>query len=567
MDLQNIKEQQAELQAEAKHYFIELKKWYNGLEEGSSLRKEHGAFPMFSRELAGWQAFKPVLKAYKATLHEAETKEAKEKAKKRKKRWGVVGTSTDNDGANGTKKKKKSRWGGEKDGALVSTASTLQGLTTQKTFLLRLQIDEINRKLLTVKYDAKIKENDPNRSPSPEPVYDSNGKRINTREVRMKKDLELEKQKLLEELVKLNPSLKPTGMKMSSLTRKIFIPVKDYPGYNFIGLIIGPRGNTQKRMEKDTNTKISIRGKGSQKEGKRGRTGPQEGMNEELHVFIQGNDEAGVEKAVAMIEELLRPVEDNLNEHKQAQLKELAMINGTLREDQYCSNCGQHGHRQWECPTEVPRSYKMANVTCAICGDGSHPTADCPQKNSNEDVEAKKNEIDNDYMDFMEELGEKVERPPEPVKAKATTVAPPAPPAKPPGPPVAAPAPPPTAPIPPRPAAAPPARPPASAQLSAPMPPPPRPPGLSAPPVQPQMPRPMMPMMPGMAGMPPPHVYQQWTPMMWAQYQQQQMYQQHMGMPPMYPPMPQAVPQPGQAPPPPPAPAPPPPPEPPAPPK
>lgn len=25
--------------------------------------------------------------------------------------------------------------------------------------------------------------------------------------------------------------------------------VKDYPGYNFIGLILGPRGNTQKRME------------------------------------------------------------------------------------------------------------------------------------------------------------------------------------------------------------------------------------------------------------------------------------------------------------------------------
>ncbi len=27
------------------------------------------------------------------------------------------------------------------------------------------------------------------------------------------------------------------------------VQVKDYPGYNFIGLILGPRGNTQKRME------------------------------------------------------------------------------------------------------------------------------------------------------------------------------------------------------------------------------------------------------------------------------------------------------------------------------
>ncbi len=27
------------------------------------------------------------------------------------------------------------------------------------------------------------------------------------------------------------------------------IPLKRYPGYNFMGLIIGPRGNTQKRMQ------------------------------------------------------------------------------------------------------------------------------------------------------------------------------------------------------------------------------------------------------------------------------------------------------------------------------
>jgi splicing factor 1 len=44
--------------------------------------------------------------------------------------------------------------------------------------------------------------------------------------------------------------------------KKIFIPTRDYPGYNFIGLIIGPRGNTQKRMQSETNTKIAIRGKG-----------------------------------------------------------------------------------------------------------------------------------------------------------------------------------------------------------------------------------------------------------------------------------------------------------------
>ena len=46
------------------------------------------------------------------------------------------------------------------------------------------------------------------------------------------------------------------------------IPQDEYPEINFVGLLIGPRGNTLKTMEKDTGAKIIIRGKGSVKEGK-----------------------------------------------------------------------------------------------------------------------------------------------------------------------------------------------------------------------------------------------------------------------------------------------------------
>ncbi len=48
-------------------------------------------------------------------------------------------------------------------------------------------------------------------------------------------------------------------------TRKLYIPIKKYPEYNFIGLIIGPRGITQKNMERETGAKIAIRGRGSVK--------------------------------------------------------------------------------------------------------------------------------------------------------------------------------------------------------------------------------------------------------------------------------------------------------------
>ena len=39
---------------------------------------------------------------------------------------------------------------------------------------------------------------------------------------------------------------------------------------NFIGAILGPRGMNQKKMEQETGTKISVRGKGSEKNSFKG---------------------------------------------------------------------------------------------------------------------------------------------------------------------------------------------------------------------------------------------------------------------------------------------------------
>jgi polyribonucleotide nucleotidyltransferase len=51
----------------------------------------------------------------------------------------------------------------------------------------------------------------------------------------------------------------------------VFIPIKEHPEVNFIGLIIGPRGNTQKRLVQETGCQVVIRGKGSVKDGRRAR--------------------------------------------------------------------------------------------------------------------------------------------------------------------------------------------------------------------------------------------------------------------------------------------------------
>ena len=103
---------------------------------------------------------------------------------------------------------------------------------------------------------------------------------------------------LIEELIKADPTYRPPGdYRPAKKHRKIFIPQKDYPGYNFIGLIIGPRGNTQKRMQKETNTKIAIRGKGSVKEGAARDPKYDYGEDEELHVLITGDTKDDVRPA------------------------------------------------------------------------------------------------------------------------------------------------------------------------------------------------------------------------------------------------------------------------------
>jgi hypothetical protein len=76
-------------------------------------------------------------------------------------------------------------------------------------------------------------------------------------------------------------------------------PPQEHPGYNFIGLIIGPRGNTQKRMQTETNTKIAIRGRGSVKEGAARDPKYDYGEDEELHVLITGEKQDEVSARLA----------------------------------------------------------------------------------------------------------------------------------------------------------------------------------------------------------------------------------------------------------------------------
>jgi len=50
---------------------------------------------------------------------------------------------------------------------------------------------------------------------------------------------------------------------VEKIQHKIRIPIEEYPGYNFIGRLLGPRGATLKHLEVSSKCRLYIRGRGS----------------------------------------------------------------------------------------------------------------------------------------------------------------------------------------------------------------------------------------------------------------------------------------------------------------
>ncbi|XP_066992891.1 splicing factor 1 [Anabrus simplex] len=316
-------------------------------------------------------------------------------------------------------KRKKSRWGGdEKEKTFIPGMPTVLPTNLSKeqeeAYLVQLQIEEISRKLRTGELGIPV--NPEERSPSPEPIYSSDGKRLNTREYRTRKRLEEERHHLIQQMLSLNPDFKPPADYKPPIIRvsdKVMIPQDDHPDINFVGLLIGPRGNTLKSMERDTGAKIIIRGKGSVKEGKVGRKDgqPLPGEDEPLHAYVTANNPEAVKKAVDKIKEIIRQgveVPEGQNDLRRMQLRELALLNGTLRENEgpRCSNCGASDHKSWMCPD---KPNVTNNIVCSSCGGAGHIARDCRQKRTGTagtTTAGDKNKIDEEYMSLMAELGE-----------------------------------------------------------------------------------------------------------------------------------------------------------------
>jgi splicing factor 1 len=317
----------------------------------------------------------------------------------------------------GRSHQRKQRWGREtaKDNKILNILGMETALTAPMTteqvdaYALNLRIKEITQKL----YLNDIIPNRRERSPSPPPTYDSvTGRRTNTRETRHRKKLEDERHRLVEKAMRSIPEFKPPSdyRRPIRTEEKIYIPVKDYPEVNFIGQILGFRGETLKGMEKSSGAKIAIRGRGSVKEGKRNVLGNND-LNEDLHCVVTADMDEKVAFAVREIEKIIETaasVPDSENAHKTAQLRYGALINGTLRHDEermHCEKCGERGHRRYNC-TSTERF--NANVFCGRCGQGSHHTKDCkaePTTQQGIGGNTANAHYEKEYQDLMADIG------------------------------------------------------------------------------------------------------------------------------------------------------------------
>nr|CAD2205668.1 unnamed protein product [Meloidogyne enterolobii] len=127
---------------------------------------------------------------------------------------------------------------------------------------------------------------------------------------------------------------------ISTHQEKLYVPIKQYPDYNFVGRILGPRGMTAKQLETETGCKIMVRGKGSMRDKKKedlNKGKPNwEHLNEDLHVIIQCEDTENrakikMSRAIEEVNKLLIPQPEGEDDLKRKQLMELAIINGTFR--------------------------------------------------------------------------------------------------------------------------------------------------------------------------------------------------------------------------------------------
>ncbi|XP_069980829.1 KH domain-containing, RNA-binding, signal transduction-associated protein 2 isoform X1 [Penaeus vannamei] len=128
-----------------------------------------------------------------------------------------------------------------------------------------------------------------------------------------------------------------TKDKAIKLTVRVLVPVRDHPKFNFVGKLLGPKGNSLKRLQEETMTKMAILGRGSMRDKQKEEELRVSGdpkfshLSDDLHVEVTAvapPAEAHARIAYALTEIRRYLVPDYNDEIRQEQMREMQLLVG-----------------------------------------------------------------------------------------------------------------------------------------------------------------------------------------------------------------------------------------------
>ncbi|CAH0550848.1 unnamed protein product [Brassicogethes aeneus] len=119
------------------------------------------------------------------------------------------------------------------------------------------------------------------------------------------------------------------------VTVKVLVPVREHPKFNFVGKLLGPKGNSMKRLQEETMCKMAVLGRGSMKDRQkeeelRNSLDPKYShLSDDLHVEISALGppaEAHARVAFALAEVRKYLIPDNNDNIRQEQMREMEIM-------------------------------------------------------------------------------------------------------------------------------------------------------------------------------------------------------------------------------------------------
>ncbi|XP_042887291.1 KH domain-containing, RNA-binding, signal transduction-associated protein 2-like, partial [Penaeus japonicus] len=144
-----------------------------------------------------------------------------------------------------------------------------------------------------------------------------------------------------------------TKDKAIKLTVRVLVPVRDHPKFNFVGKLLGPKGNSLKRLQEETMTKMAILGRGSMRDKQKEEELRVSGdpkfshLSDDLHVEVTAvapPAEAHARIAYALTEIRRYLVPDYNDEIRQEQMREMQLLVGSTANNGTTKSAGANNN-------------------------------------------------------------------------------------------------------------------------------------------------------------------------------------------------------------------------------